>query len=43
MSAYVAPLKDMRFVLKELAGLADVGKLPGYQEADPQTVDAILE
>ncbi|HJS36739.1 MAG TPA: acyl-CoA dehydrogenase [Burkholderiales bacterium] len=43
MSAYVAPLKDMRFVLKELAGLAEVAKLPGYGEADADTVDAILE
>jgi alkylation response protein AidB-like acyl-CoA dehydrogenase len=43
MSAYVAPLKDMRFVLRELAGLAEVGKLPGYEEATPDTVDAILE
>ncbi|MDH5220822.1 MAG: acyl-CoA dehydrogenase [Betaproteobacteria bacterium] len=42
MSAYVAPLKDMRFVLKELAGLAEVAKLPGYGEADADTVDAIL-
>jgi len=43
MSAYVAPLKDMRFVLNELAGLAQVAKLPGYAEATPDTVDAILE
>ena len=43
MSAYTAPLKDMKFVLNELAGLADVAKLPGYQEATPDTVDAILE
>ena len=43
MSAYVAPLKDMRFVLRELAGLEAVAKLPGYQEATPDTVDAILE
>jgi len=43
MSAYVAPLKDMRFVLNELAGLADVARLPGYQDATPDTVDAILE
>jgi alkylation response protein AidB-like acyl-CoA dehydrogenase len=43
MSAYVAPLKDMRFVLQELAGLAEVGKLPGCEEATPDTVDAILE
>ncbi|MEX2241861.1 MAG: acyl-CoA dehydrogenase [Burkholderiales bacterium] len=43
MSVYVAPLKDMRFVMQELAGLAEVGKLPGYEEATPDTVDAILE
>jgi len=43
MSAYSAPLKDMRFVLNELAGLAEVAKLPGYEEATPDTVDAILE
>jgi alkylation response protein AidB-like acyl-CoA dehydrogenase len=43
MSAYAAPLKDMKFVLEELAGLAGVAKLPGYEEASPDTVDAILE
>jgi alkylation response protein AidB-like acyl-CoA dehydrogenase len=43
MSAYTAPLKDMKFVLKELAGLAEVAKLPGYEEATPDTVEAILE
>src|SRR5258706_269374 len=41
--SYVAPLKDMRFVLNELAGLGEVAKLPGYQDATPDTVDAILE
>jgi alkylation response protein AidB-like acyl-CoA dehydrogenase len=43
MSAYVAPLKDMRFVLNELAGMAQVAKLPGCEDATPDTVDAILE
>src|SRR3990170_1686307 len=43
MSAYTAPLKDMRFVLGELAGLEQIAKLPGYEEATPDTVDAILE
>jgi len=43
MSAYAAPLKDMRFVLNELAGLGEVAKLPGYEDATPDTVDAILE
>ncbi|MDW8468670.1 MAG: acyl-CoA dehydrogenase family protein, partial [Burkholderiales bacterium] len=33
----------MRFVLRELAGLAEVAELPGFGEATPDTVDAILE
>jgi len=41
--SYQAPLKDMRFVLNKLAGLAEVAKLPGYQDATPDTVNAILE
>src|SRR5204863_8244394 len=43
MSTYAAPLKDMRFVLTELANLSEVAKLPGCEEATPDTVDAILE
>ncbi len=43
MSAYVAPLKDMNFAMNELAGLAEVAKLPGFEEATPDTVEAILE
>src|SRR3954469_18934642 len=43
MSTYQAPLKDIKFVLHELAGLPEVAKLPGYEEASPDTVDAILE
>jgi len=43
MSTYTAPLRDMKFVLRELAGLEQLAKLPGYEEASPDTVDAILE
>jgi alkylation response protein AidB-like acyl-CoA dehydrogenase len=43
MSVYHAPLKEMQFVLNDLAGLAQVGKLPGFEEATPDTVAAILE
>ncbi len=32
MSHYRAPLRDMQFVLRELAGLEDVAKLPGNQD-----------
>ena len=43
MSEYLAPLREMRFVMQELAGLDQVVSLPGYQEAAPDVVDAILE
>ncbi len=43
MSTYKAPLADMQFVMNELAGLAQVVKLPGFEEADPDVVAAVLE
>jgi acyl-CoA dehydrogenase len=43
MSQYHAPLKEMRFVLTELAGLEQVSKLPGFEEAAPDVVMAILD
>jgi acyl-CoA dehydrogenase len=43
MSTYHAPLADMQFVLNELAGLAQVASLPGFEDATPDTVTAILE
>ena len=43
MSTYHAPLRDMEFVINELAGLAQIAALPGYEEATPDTVAAVLE
>ena len=43
MTPYEAPLADMRFVLSELAGLAEIAALPGHEEATPDLVDAVLE
>ncbi|MBK9625096.1 MAG: acyl-CoA dehydrogenase [Rhodocyclaceae bacterium] len=43
MSTYNAPLKDMLFVLNEIADLAEIAKLPGYEEATPDLVEAVLE
>ena len=39
---YAAPLKDMLFVIRELAGLDAVRKLPGFEEATDETVEAVL-
>jgi hypothetical protein len=40
--SYAAPLADMRFVLEEVAGLAEIAQLPGYEAASPDLVEAIL-
>jgi acyl-CoA dehydrogenase len=43
MSTYEAPLKDMQFVICELAGLEQVIALPGWQDNDADVVSAILQ
>ncbi|HEY6241727.1 MAG TPA: acyl-CoA dehydrogenase family protein, partial [Burkholderiales bacterium] len=43
MSEYKAPLRDMHFVLHELAGLAEIARLPGCEEINAELVDQILE
>ena len=44
MPEYVAPLKDMRFVLNELVGLgALAARIPAFESASPDVVDSILE
>ena len=43
MNNYRAPLKDMRFVMDELAGYKELSQLPGFEEATPDMADAILE
>jgi len=40
---YQAPLKDMLFVMNELADLAGVNALPGNEDATPDTAEAVLE
>lgn len=43
MATYNAPLRDMRFVLDELLQLERYADLPGFAEASPDVVAAILE
>ncbi len=43
MSEYAAPLRDMHFVLDELAELSNVAALPGLEEATADVVGAVLE
>ncbi len=43
MPDYQAPVKDMLFVLNELTGLDQIAGLPGFEEATPDLVAAVLE
>jgi len=40
---YRAPVKDLLFDMKELAGLESLARLPGFEEAGPDTAQAVLE
>ena len=41
MASYRAPLRDMSFVLRELAGIDDIAKLPGFEET-ADVLDPVL-
>jgi alkylation response protein AidB-like acyl-CoA dehydrogenase len=43
MSTYTAPLRDMQFVLKDIAGLDEICALPGNEECSVDLVESILE
>lgn len=40
---YQVPLKEIRFVLNELAELPAVCTLPGYEDCNVDLVDAVLD
>jgi hypothetical protein len=40
---YTAPLKDMLFVIHELADLDAITALPGFEDATRETAQAVLE
>ncbi len=42
MSEYTAPVRDMLFVLTEVAGLAEVAALPGREDASAELVAEVL-
>jgi len=41
--SYQAPIKDMLFVMQELAGIGQVAALPGFEDYDLDTAQAVLE
>jgi 3-(methylthio)propanoyl-CoA dehydrogenase len=43
MKEYTAPLRDMQFVLRELAPIDEVARLPGCEDVNLEVADAILK
>ncbi|MEO0675454.1 MAG: acyl-CoA dehydrogenase family protein, partial [Pseudomonadota bacterium] len=43
MTVYNAPVRDMQFVLNEVLDISRYSNLPGFTEASPDLVEAILE
>jgi len=43
MTTYEAPLDEMQFVIRELAGLDTLTALPDWQDIDGETVTAVLQ
>lgn len=43
MSTYTPPLQEIMFTLTELAGLEEIAALPGFEDATPDMVAAIVE
>ena len=41
--SYIAPVKDMLFNIEHLAGIAQIAQLPGFEDADLDTAQAVLE
>jgi alkylation response protein AidB-like acyl-CoA dehydrogenase len=42
MTAYIPPLRDIRFTMEEVVGLDRIAALPGFEDATPETADSIL-
>ena len=42
-ATYKAPLRDIRFVLHDVLDVSRIAELPGYEDATPDIVDAVLE
>ncbi|MCZ2498708.1 acyl-CoA dehydrogenase [Xylophilus sp. Kf1] len=40
---YTAPVREMLFAIEHLAGLPDLARLPGWEDAGPDTARAVLE
>jgi alkylation response protein AidB-like acyl-CoA dehydrogenase len=42
MTAYAAPLAELRFAIEEIAGLPELARLPAFADATPDLVETVL-
>jgi len=43
MLDYTPPLRDIKFVLRHIAGIDDIIEYPGFEHVDPDTIDGALD
>ncbi|MBL4612502.1 MAG: acyl-CoA dehydrogenase [Emcibacter sp.] len=43
MAEYIAPTREMKFVLKDVIGIAEISALERFQDASDDIIDAVLE
>jgi hypothetical protein len=43
MMSYAAPIRDMLFVLDKLADIAKIATLPGFEDANPEMAQTVLQ
>ena len=41
--SYIAPVKDMLFAIEHLAQIEQVAQIPGFEDANLDTAQAVLE
>ena len=43
MAEYIAPTREMKFVLKDVIGISEISELDRFQDASDDIIDAVLE
>ena len=43
MTSYSAPTKEMLFTINELAGMEQIAALSVFEDASPDSIEAVLE
>ncbi len=43
MAEYIAPIKDMKFTLKDVVGISEISEIEKFQDATDDIIDVVLE